>query len=140
MKSIDIFEEELRDPVKELFRNKNYDIYDEIRLFSRNIDLIAKRKSNLIAVELKLVDWKKAIHQASLDFRVANFSYIALPESIISRVNRKMYHDLLNTGIGLISVDGNAKIMMKSERSKKIQPVLRKKFLKKLRDVDIHGF
>ena len=125
-------EEELRKPVHEYFENKNYCTFDEVKLFTRNIDIVAKKLSQVITIELKLRDWKKAISQACLNLRVSNYAYIALPEPFWDRVDRRIYSSALELGIGLLSVDGITRQIMRPAPSKRIQPMLRKNFLKSL--------
>jgi hypothetical protein len=131
-------EEELRKPVHEYFRTRQYSVFDEVRLFSRGIDIIAKRRNEIVAIELKLSDWKKAIYQACLNQRVSDYSYVALPEPLWNRINREVYTMSVAQGIGLLSVDGVARQIMRSERSKRIQPHLRRRFLRNLHDVKNH--
>lgn len=125
-------EEELRKPVHEYFKKKEYIIFDEVKLFSRNIDIVAKRRNDVITVELKLHDWKKAINQACLNQRVSDYSFVALPEPMWNRIDRRIYTLSFEQGIGLLSVDGVARQIMRPERSKRIQPCLRRRFLKNL--------
>lgn len=125
-------EDELRRPVSDYFRKKEYAVFDEVRLFSRGIDIVAKRRSEVVAVELKLRDWKKAINQACLNQRVSDYSFIALPEPMWNRIDRKIYAVSFVQGIGLLSVDGVARQVMRPERSKRIQPHLRRRFLRSL--------
>jgi len=125
-------EETLRKPVHEYFQEKNYSIYDEPRLFTRRIDIIAVRRNKVVAVELKMRRWKKAIQQAYLNLRVTDYSYIALPEVALGRIDTNMYYEAYNWGIGILSVDGTAKQIMRPKRSKKIQPLLRRSFVKSL--------
>jgi hypothetical protein len=128
-------EEELRKPVHDYFRTKKYSVFDEVRLFSRDIDIVAKRRNEIIAVELKLRDWKKAINQACLNQRVSDYSYVALPEPLWNRIDRDVYTISVAQGIGLLSVHGVARQIMRPERSKRIQPHLRRRFLRNLQDV-----
>jgi hypothetical protein len=125
-------EEDLRKPVHEYFKERKYTVFDETKLFSRGIDIVAKRRSEVIAVELKLHDWKKAMGQACLNLRVSDYSFIALPEPMWNRIDRRIYYMSFNYGIGLLSVDGVARQIMRPERSKRIQPCLRRRFLKSL--------
>jgi len=127
-----VMEEELRKPVHEFFEKKNYHVFDEVKLFSRKIDVVAKRRSETIAVELKLRDWRKAIQQAYLDLRVSDYSIVALPETMWGRINREIYCEAYYYGIGLLSVDGVARQIMRPERSRRIQHNLRRNFLKTL--------
>lgn len=128
----EMFEENLREPVREYFKNKNYLVFDEPKLFSRGIDIIAKKRSNLIAVELKVGKWKRAIQQAYMDLRISNYAYVALPEAKWERIDRKIFLEAFKHGIGLLSVNGTAYQIMRPVQSNKIQPRLRRQFLKTL--------
>lgn len=131
-----LMEVALRKPVHDFFKNRNYSVFDEAKLFSRGIDIVAKRRSKIVAVELKVRNWRRAIQQAYLDLRVSNYAFVALPESIWGRIDRKIYYEAYNYGIGLLSVDGEARQIMRPEHSKRIQPSLRRRFLKNLPKVE----
>lgn len=125
-------EERLRKPVHKFLESENYTVFDEVRLFSRRIDIIAKRRSNLVAVELKVRDWRKAIRQACLNLRVSDFSFIALPELALSRASEIVRSEAHHWGIGLLSVNGTARKIVKPVHSMRMQTNLRKVFLKNL--------
>jgi len=127
-----VIEMDLRKPVRDFFQNRNYSVFDEAKLFSRGIDMIAKRRSRIIAVELKVQKWRRALQQAYLDLRVSNYAFVALPASKWRRIDRRIYYEAYNYGIGLLSVDGEARQIMRPEHSKRIQPSLRRKFLRNL--------
>lgn len=131
-----ILEEELREPVRVYFKDKNYTVINEAKLFSRGIDVIAKRRSNVIAVELKVHKWRRAIQQAYMDLRVANYAFVALPEMKWERIDRRIFHEAYNYGIGLLSVNGDVMQIMRPTPSKNIQPKLRRRFLRNLPKVD----
>lgn len=125
-------EKEMQKPIREYFTERQYSVFDEARLFSRKIDVVAKRRNQVVTVELKLHDWKRAISQAYLNQRVSDYSFVALPEPLWNRIDRKIYSVSVAYGIGLLSVDGVAQQIMRAEHSKRIQPHLRKSFLKDL--------
>jgi len=125
-------EEEMHKPVREYFAEKHYSVFEEARLFSRKIDVVARRHNQVVTVELKLHDWKRAMSQAYLNQRVSDYSFVALPEPLWNRIDRKIYSMSVAYGIGLLSVDGVARQIMRAERSRRIQPYLRKNFLKEL--------
>lgn len=133
-----MIEEDMKQSVRNYYIHNNYEVYPEVRLFSRNIDLIAKKKSKIVSIELKVRNWKKGIQQSYLNLRVANYSYLALPDPIWNRINRRIYVDAFTHGIGLLSVDGTVRQIMRPERSNKIQPLLRLKFLKQLTNTGEH--
>jgi hypothetical protein len=126
-------EADLRSPVHVFFEERHYSVFDEVRLFSRKIDVIARRRNEITSVELKTRDWRRAIHQAFLDLSVSDYSFIALPHSTCRRIETSMLNEALNYGIGILRVDGVAIQIIKPKRNGKIQPHLRRRFLKGLR-------
>lgn len=129
-------EEDLRKPVRNFFAEKNYSVFDEVKLFQRRIDIIARNRNVLIAVELKLRNWRRAVEQACLDLRVSNYAFVALPETLWNRIDRRIYYEAYSHGLGLLSVDGEARQVMRPEHSKILQPSLRQNFLKGLRRIE----
>jgi len=130
-----LLERSLRKPVREFFHHRDYDVSDEVPLFSRRIDIVAKRRSEVVSVELKLENWKEAIDQARLNLRVSDYSYVALREQ-----SRGFSGELLSLfiqyGIGLLCINGTAYEVLRPDRSHAIQPYLRKEFLTKLREIN----
>jgi hypothetical protein len=125
-------EASLRQPIHRYFNALNYSLYDEVRLFARNIDVVAKKGSSLATVELKLHDWTRAMQQAYLNLHVADYSYVALPEDAWSRVSPRLHSLASANGIGLMSVDGEAKLIMRARPSQIIHRNLRKGFLRNI--------
>jgi len=72
--------------------------------------------SELIAIEVKIKDWRKVIKQAFTRLFVADRVYIALHESNIPN-NFLSTPVINNSNIGVISVNGRAKIIKKSGKS-----------------------
>ena len=89
-----------------LFPRRLYDRYGEVPLGRKRIDLCCVpklRKNPVVAVELKLQDWRKALWQATINFQLCNQSYIALWHQWVHRVENHL--DLLEEyGVGLIVV------------------------------------
>jgi hypothetical protein len=127
------FEEELRPRVHAFFEDQRFEVFDEARLLSRNIDIIAMRRRELRTIEMKVHDWKRAIEQAYLNLRVADYSYIALPEPVWVRASPYIKNEAYTSGIGVIGVDGVARQVIKPARSSRIQTHLRQRFVEKLR-------
>jgi len=115
-------ERELYPKVSELFA-RDYYVFFEYKPpdnSKREIDLlcVSKRKSNLelIAVEAKLNDWKRVLSQAFTRLFYVDKSYIAVPENTVNKIDIEI---LKRDGIGLISVDGHAKIILEARKSNK---------------------
>ena len=87
---------------------------------NRNRVIVKKLKDNffvrdIIAIEAKLKNWKKAIEQANLNLNFSSKSYVLVPEPNTSKLNK--FHEDLNTG--LITFDGNkAKVVIKARKNK----------------------
>ena len=122
-------EAELRNPVKKLFVPLGYEVFDEPTLFARGIDLVAKRGDEVVSIELKLADWKRAIAQAYLDLRVSDYCYVAMPLKALTPTVRA---EASRLGIGLLGVEEAAHIVLPPKPSAMIQPLLRARFLAKL--------
>lgn len=63
----------------------------------------------LIAVELKISDWKRAVYQALMNQCFANESYIALCEKYLKRATRRI-RDFETKGIGIFSISDKGEI------------------------------
>jgi hypothetical protein len=98
-------EEELTKPVAEYFKNRGYRIFYEIRIGFCREDLVAFKKEKVVAVELKLDDWKKAIQQAKNYQISADYVYIAIPLIKSFNILRKADHILKKENIGLLIVE-----------------------------------
>jgi len=114
-------EDLLRGPVEELFPATRFFVKREVPFGLKRIDLVFKERTNgrnMIAVELKVRNWKRAIWQAVQNCQIAAYSYVALPTSAVSPVDISMLGVL---GLGLIVTDERkAKIVFPAKRSQYI--------------------
>ena len=74
---------------------------------------------DVIAIEVKVSDWRRAIHQAIRNTIVAHRSYIALPSSVAARICDDQLARAHGIGILSISDDGCVKAI---RRARKAQP------------------
>ncbi len=127
LKEIPPREDELRDPVERLFPDKEFIVRREVPFGLKRIDLVFKSKSDeqdIIAVELKLRNWKRAVWQAVHNRQIATRSYIAMPEGSAPHVDRAMLRSL---GLGLIVTDmKKARVLIPAQRSKYVNERLSK--------------
>lgn len=111
-------EGELRRPVENLFPPREYFVKSEVPFGLKRIDLVFKERTNgryIIAVELKVRDWRRAVWQAVHNRQVATYSYIALPAGPASAVDMAMLSSL---GLGLIVADTkSARIHLRPKKS-----------------------
>ena len=109
-------EKTLLNRVEKYFRNKNFHTCTEVPLLNNSIDLVAYKKdfSKIIAVEVKVMDWKRALQQATLYKLCAHQVYVAMWQKFLHRADLDPLSDL---GIGVISVDGHARRIVKPKNS-----------------------
>lgn len=122
--------------ILELF-DKDYHVFLEYKIKDgsrREIDALClqKQKGNpeMLAIEAKVGNWKAAFKQAFSRLFYVDRSYIALPFQYVERVNCNI---LKKHGVGLISVDGFAKVIIEAEKSDRTLAWRREMLLKDIR-------
>lgn len=115
-----IREDELRVPVQKLFPPEQYFCKSEVPFGLKRIDMVFRRRSNnqeIVAVELKLRKWRKAVWQATANRQIATYSYVALPAQNAAAIDKQLMASL---GLGLIVTDSadDARIVLPAKRSR----------------------
>ena len=95
---------ELIKPVSDSFKKQGYSIKREIRIGFCRADLVAFNKNEVIAIELKINDWKKAVVQAKNYQLSADYVYLAVPLFKVYKILRKAEYYLKKESIGLLIV------------------------------------
>ena len=98
---------ELIKPVSDYLKKQGYLVKHEIRIGYCRADLVGFQKEKVVAVELKLADWKRAIIQVKNYQLGADYVYIAVPLLKSYNILRKAKHILKKEGIGLLIVKEN---------------------------------
>lgn len=113
------YEVELILPVKEYFVKKGFTVFHEVRIGFCRADLVAINDETVVAVELKLANWKKAVVQARNYQLAAEFVFLAFPEKKIDLILNKAIDQLKREGIGVLSVDEKDKQVCVQVEAKK---------------------
>jgi len=102
-------------PVSRALARMGYNVAEEVRILGKAVDVVGARapEPDLVTVELKLSDWKRAVRQAYVNQTFGDLAYIALHEDYAHRVDTEY---LRSAGIGFISVGEDASIVMEPER------------------------
>jgi hypothetical protein len=114
---------ELVNSVINFLKSKGYHVKKEVRIGFCRADIVGIKKNVVVAVELKLNDWKKAIIQAKNYQLGSDYVYIAFPLKNIYNVIRKTELKLKNEGIGLLAINektNKVKVVIESKKSKKM--------------------
>ena len=74
-----IYEVDLVAPIREYFQSLGYSIELEVPIYRNYADMIAYNDDELIAIELKLKNWKRALRQAAYYQLGTDRTYIAMP-------------------------------------------------------------
>lgn len=94
-------EYELVQKVKPFFK-EDYEVYEEVKIFTRSIDIVLKKDNEITSIEFKLNNWKKAFEQI-LDYQlVTDYSYLCIPKK---NLRKSTLNILKERGIGLLSYD-----------------------------------
>lgn len=119
-----VSETELLWPVAECFGNE-YLYGIEVPFRDRRIDLVATSKSGMhrnpssrpevYAIEAKISKWKRALAQALVYQLCADKAYVAIDHRHVPNGNIiQLFH---NFGVGIISVDGEARTIIDARSS-----------------------
>lgn len=123
-------EKDLYPPVVQFLKQKGYVCHYEVKFLTRSIDLIALKKRKIIAVELKVRNWQKALQQALTCRLCAQETYLAIATEYSHRVDMEL---LKEYGIGLISSDGKEmKILIQAVKSSIIHKSVRNDILQQI--------
>jgi hypothetical protein len=115
-----IREDELRVPVQKLFPPEQYFCKSEVPFGLKRIDMVFRERTNdreIIAVELKLTKWRRAVWQATANRQIATYSYVALPPQSADKIDRRL---MVSLGLGVIVADPTdvARIILPAKRSR----------------------
>lgn len=115
-------EVELSNKIKDFFTKKKYTVITEAPLLTKRIDLLCYKKglfkNKMVAIEVKVSHWNKALTQAIIYKLGTDQVYIAIWHQFIHRVKKE---ELKKFGIGLIEINGKAIVRLKPRKLKKIQ-------------------
>jgi len=97
-------EDEIIDNIKLFFEKKGFRVITEVPLLTKRIDIICLKNgiNEIIAIEVKIQNWKRGLQQASVYRICSDFVYLAIHRDFSHRVDIKL---LQRAGIGLIVVD-----------------------------------
>lgn len=95
---------ELTKPVSDYFRKKGYAIKNEVNIGYCRADLVAFKEGEVVAIELKLSDWKKGLIQAKNYQLGADYVYLAVPLFKSYSFLRKAEYYMKKEGIGFLIV------------------------------------
>jgi hypothetical protein len=112
-----VSENQLVSETENYFQEMEFRTAREIPLFENRIDLVVHNTnlSRIIAIEVKVDKWFRALQQAVLYRICADKVYVALSESFLHRVDLPLFKKY---GIGLLSVNGNVSEVFPPEASK----------------------
>lgn len=80
-------------------------------ILGRRADLAGVGRGRLVAVELKLTDWRHALRQAVAYQLAADESWVAMPLAGASRAYREAWR-FRREGVGLLAVDDAGRVRL----------------------------
>ena len=105
---------------------RGYRVRAEVPIGGRWADLVGANEERVVAVELKLQDWRAAIRQATAYQVGADRAWVAMPLAAASRAYRERWR-FESEGVGLLAVDdaGRVRIPIPAAPSPRLLPFLR---------------
>lgn len=125
-----LLEGSIEEDVKKFVGEQGYDVYPQVQVLGRRIDVLGIRQASMLAVELKVRDWKYAIYQAYLASLCANRVYVALPNETIHLAKRDLF---IENGVGLLSVNGGVEVVVEARELNNVHPILQRRIAESLR-------
>ncbi len=116
-------EELMSRPVSEHFRSLGYQVYREAKVAGRWVDILAVGKE-IVAVELKIRNWREAFKQAMSYQLGAHYALVAMPLDHVFPSMRSR-HLFEREGVGLMavsSVAGGVRILIDPQASPRLMP------------------
>ena len=93
---------------------------------TKRIDLITLEDGKVVAIELKVSDWRDAFHQAFRNLFASDLSFVALWHRHFRSLDRSMFE---KCGVGLIELNGTARVMIQARNSQLTIPERREYLL-----------
>ncbi len=123
-------EAQLVPPVRAWLAEAGYRVEAETPILGRRADLIGARGDGLVAVELKLTDWREALRQAIAYQLAADHAWVAMPLAAASSAYRQRWR-FEAEGVGLLAVDdrGTVRTPVAASPSPRLLPYLRERVL-----------
>lgn len=121
------FEESLRRPVRHWLTGHGFAVRDEVPFNGRIADIVAVRGREVVAVELKVRDWKQAHVQAKAYQVGAPRSYVALPLARALKVHPAKSSRFEESGVGIVGVDlddDRVRVLLEARPSDRALPFL----------------
>ncbi len=125
-------EAQLREPVVEWLETSGYKVEPEVPILRRIADLVGLRDDGLVAVELKLRDWRQALQQAIAYQIAADRTWVAMPLAAAATAYRQRWR-FEAEGVGLLAVDdhGCVREPIPANPSRRLLPFVRDRVLAK---------
>ncbi len=111
-------EKDMMMPFAKTFIDQGFRVFEEVPIFTKVIDayLLNENSGLSLAVEFKLSNWRKGLDQAKHYLLCAQEVYVAIDAAFSHRALRYK-EEFERLGIGLISVNGQAKVCIEAKLS-----------------------
>jgi hypothetical protein len=111
---------------------EGYEVFKEVPLYNRSIHAVLLKGEELITVEFKIKDWRRAVRQIKTHLLAADYSYLCMPEK---KIPAELIDILSKIGAGLwlFNIDDKKIIEQLAPKRSFIQhPDLKEKMLRYL--------
>ncbi len=113
-------------PISEYFRTRGYRIYKEVQVAKRWVDVLAVGE-DLVAIELKVRDWRTALRQAVSYQLGVNYALVAMPlDHVFPALKSRGLFE--KEGVGLMAIStsvGDVRTLIEPQVSPRLMPFVR---------------
>lgn len=124
-----MLEVELFPAVEQHFKREGYNVEREVPMRNKVIDIVCQSNKEIIAIEVKVRNWKKALKQAVIYQLCANKTYVALCHKFSNCIKTSFF---IRYGVGFIEVDESIDIKMESRKNVALNPFYQEAVIKYL--------
>ena len=107
----------MRVRIVKLLEKQGYHFYKEVKVLTRTIDIVAIKRKHVLAIEVKVENWKQALKQALTCRLCAHEVYIAIWKDFQQRIPKEL---LKKFRIGLIVVSEEGAIILYKPKKSQI--------------------
>lgn len=94
---MEILEADLSREALKLFEAE-YKIFTEVPLYNRCIDAVLLKESQVVTIEFKIKNWRKAVRQIKTHMLAADLAYLCMPRK---KIPDELLEILTKMGVGL---------------------------------------
>lgn len=123
-------EKEIVPKVKKFFGKRGYKTYREVRIKRRRMDLVCLEGNELVAIEVKVKNWKRALQQAVVYRLCADKVWVSIWHKNVHNIEKGLFDKY---GIGVLNIKKEGiRVVKKPKKVKIVDEYVQKQIINRL--------